>query len=310
MVTSYRQGSFLEETLRSVLLQAYPELELLVVDGGSDDGSVEILRRYEPWLASWTSEPDRGQSDAVNKGLARATGDVVTFLGSDDVYEPGALQDVARRFLEHPECGVIAGAFRFMDEASRRLPEVHPPRLPGPGPHDLALLDPASWRLHQVSTFYSRRALDVVGRRVREDLDYTMDRELLYRVCRRFPAVTVERTYAAFRRHSASKTMAKILPMSREMAGLHLLDAPAGEPRAVKRRRRALWRERRSRGYLKLADSGAGRWRSAGALLQAASFRPSLVLRRHYVASWLAILGLLPAARRFLHASQPAGGRP
>lgn len=295
---SFNQGRFLEETIRSVLLQAYPELEYIVIDGGSTDESVAILRRYERWLTGWTSEPDGGQSDAINKGFARATGRIVTFLASDDVYEPGTLHDVARRFREHSECGAVVGAFRFMDEASRRAPEVHPPRLPGPGPHDLALLDPALWRLHQVATFYSRRALDAVGRRVRENLRFTMDRELLYRVCRRYPVVLTERPYAAFRRHPQSKSMASIVPMWREMADLHLLDAPAGEAPSVRRRRRALWRERLARGYVKLAVSGVGGWTASAALARAACYRPGLLARRHYLAAWLAAFGLLAWARR------------
>jgi len=295
---SFNQGRFLEETLRSVLLQGYPELEYIVIDGASTDGSVEILRHYAPWLSHWTSEPDGGQSEAINEGFARATGEIVTFLASDDVYEPGTLHDVARRFREHPECGAVVGAFRFLDEESRRAPEVHLPRLPGPGPHDLALLDPASWRLHQVSTFYARRALDAVGRRVREDLCYTMDRELLYRVCRRYPVALTERVYGAFRRHPESKSVASIVPMWREMADLHLLDAPADEAASVRRRRRALWRRRRARGYLKLAGAGVGWWAAAAALARAACYRPDLLGRRHYSVSWLGALGLLPLARR------------
>lgn len=88
---SFNQAGFLEETLRSVLLQGYPDLEYIVIDGGSTDGSVEILERYDPWLSYWVSEPDEGQSHAINKGFARATGDVLAWLNSDDTYFPGAL---------------------------------------------------------------------------------------------------------------------------------------------------------------------------------------------------------------------------
>ena len=91
---SYNQGRFLEETIRSVLLQGYPDFEYFIIDGGSADESLEIIRRYEPWLTYWTSEPDRGQSDAINKGWARATGDVVTYLNSDDCYLTGAVAKV------------------------------------------------------------------------------------------------------------------------------------------------------------------------------------------------------------------------
>jgi glycosyltransferase involved in cell wall biosynthesis len=92
---SYNQGRFIEETMRSVLLQGYPDLEYIVMDGGSTDHTVEIIRPYEPWLAYWVSERDRGQTQAINKGMERATGEIVAWLNSDDLYLPGALARVA-----------------------------------------------------------------------------------------------------------------------------------------------------------------------------------------------------------------------
>jgi glycosyltransferase involved in cell wall biosynthesis len=89
---SFNQGQFLEDTIRSVLLQGYPSLEYIIIDGGSDDESVEVIRRYEPWLTFWQSGPDGGQADAVNIGLAHASGEIFNFINSDDVLLPGALQ--------------------------------------------------------------------------------------------------------------------------------------------------------------------------------------------------------------------------
>jgi glycosyltransferase involved in cell wall biosynthesis len=117
---SYNQAPFLEATVRSVLLQGYPNLEYIVADGGSDDGSPEILRRYEQWLASWVSEPDDGQSDAVNKGFARATGEIFGWLNSDDVYGPGALREVARYFAVTPSCALLYGRGSYIDEDGRK----------------------------------------------------------------------------------------------------------------------------------------------------------------------------------------------
>src|SRR3990172_2381086 len=100
---SYNQVSFLERTILSVLNQNYPNLEYIIIDGGSTDGSVEIIKKYESKLAYWVSEPDRGQSHAINKGWMRSSGEIMAYLNSDDTYRDGALFCIAKYFTEHPE---------------------------------------------------------------------------------------------------------------------------------------------------------------------------------------------------------------
>lgn len=98
---SYNQGQFLEETIRSVLLQGYPNLEYIIIDGGSADHSLEIIKKYEPWLTYWVSERDRGQANAINKGLKQARGAIAAYLNSDDFYLPGALEHVGKTFFSY-----------------------------------------------------------------------------------------------------------------------------------------------------------------------------------------------------------------
>jgi glycosyltransferase involved in cell wall biosynthesis len=112
---SYNQGPFLEETIRSVLLQGYPDLEYTVVDGGSGDESVEIIRKYERWLAYWVSEPDKGQSDAINRGFDRASGEILAWINSDDVYEPGSILRVVTHLADAPECALVYGNGWYID---------------------------------------------------------------------------------------------------------------------------------------------------------------------------------------------------
>jgi glycosyltransferase involved in cell wall biosynthesis len=116
---SFNQGAFLERTIRSVLDEAYPNLEFIIIDGGSTDGSVDIIKRYEHHLAYWASEPDRGQGHAINKGLSRATGTIFAWLNSDDYYMPGALALIGETALAHPEADVFVGIGEVLDPTGK-----------------------------------------------------------------------------------------------------------------------------------------------------------------------------------------------
>ena len=123
---SFNQGRFLEETIRSVLLQGYPSLEYIVMDGGSTDDSVDIIRKYEPWLMFWASGPDQGQSDAINKGFERATGAIWGYINSDDLYEPDALRTAAEIFLSGAEVHLVAGTTGACAPGLGTNPEKNP----------------------------------------------------------------------------------------------------------------------------------------------------------------------------------------
>lgn len=249
ILPSYNQGDFLEQAILSVLNQGYPEMELIVMDGGSTDGSRPILEKYADRLAYWESVPDRGQGHAINKGFARATGEIITFLSSDDYYLPGTFIDVEEHFQRNPKAGAIVGGFAFLDANHEQPNAPIPPFIDGPTPVDLTLGPPGKYRLHQAATFYTRDALDSVGRHVREDYCYVMDRELLYRICRQFPVTLSEKTYGVFRRHPDSKSVSDILPFAREFADLYL-SALTGESASDHLRKR-MASYRMSRGHLK-----------------------------------------------------------
>lgn len=125
---SYNQGQFIEETIRSVLLQNYPNLEYIIIDGGSTDNSVEIIRKYEPWLAYWVSEPDRGIYDAINKGIAMATGKIIGIINSDDWYENDAVETIIKNYDERVD--VYHGFLRnIREEREKQIVMTNPNEL-------------------------------------------------------------------------------------------------------------------------------------------------------------------------------------
>ena len=132
---SYNQARFLEATIRSVLLQGYPNLEYAVIDGGSTDGSTELIQRYASRLPRWVSEPDVGQADAINKGWRRAQGDILAYLNSDDLYLLGAVRRAVEYLEDHPHVGIVYGACQVIDELGqpiggpREMPECSLARL-------------------------------------------------------------------------------------------------------------------------------------------------------------------------------------
>ena len=116
---SFNQGAFLEETIRSVLLQGYPDLDYIIIDGGSTDQSVGIIRKYEPWLAYWVSEKDSGQAHAINKGFSHATGEIRAYLNSDDVFCQNALSTAVSFLDKRPEAALAYGDCQIIDELSK-----------------------------------------------------------------------------------------------------------------------------------------------------------------------------------------------
>jgi glycosyltransferase involved in cell wall biosynthesis len=203
---SYNGRRFLDRTATSILSQAGEfELEWIIVDGGSTDGTVEFLRDLREPRLRWVSEPDRGQSDAINKGLAMATGDVVAWLNTDDVYTPGALAAVAGAFADSPESQWLVGRYAVIDESDR-------PIRSGVVRYKERSLRRYTYRallrenfISQPAVFWRRSFGHDVGP-LDESLHWTMDYDLWLRMGRIAAPVFLDRVFAQFRLHPASKT--------------------------------------------------------------------------------------------------------
>ncbi len=217
---SFNQGRFLEATIRSVLLQGYPRLEYVVVDGGSTDGAVDVIRKYEPWLASWTSEGDRGQSHAINKGLSRATGSILAWLNSDDRLLPGTLAGVARAAGRSPDAAAWVGRVRSVTESGSLIFLQEPRGLSRP--------ELADWghagQLSQPGCFFAGWAAGKAGP-IDERYHFVLDLDFWLRLIDHGPFAAVEEVWAEETIHAAAKTYAQ---RGRSLAELHLLQIRAG----------------------------------------------------------------------------------
>lgn len=211
---SYNQAQFLEETIRSVLDQGYPSLEYMIVDGGSTDGSVDIIRKYESRLAWWVSEKDRGQPHAINKGLERATGDVFAFLNSDDVYTKGALARVGELFSE-PGAALVCGKCRYIAADG----------TPG---HDYPYHDPLDFAtfvehngVPQPSVFVRLGVCREIGL-FNEQMQYAFDYDYWFRMQIAGHAFRmVPETLSLYRLHASSKTVLTQRLLDWDIASVH-----------------------------------------------------------------------------------------
>jgi glycosyltransferase involved in cell wall biosynthesis len=196
---SFNQAAYLERTILSVLDQGYPNLEYIIVDGGSTDGSVDIIRRYADRLTWWVSEPDRGQIDAINKGLRRATGEWVAWQNSDDVYYPGTFHDLARAAAKYPRAGLIIGDIMLIDEQDRPLRDVRYVK-----PSYKALLAEGMLLANQAA--FWRRSLHEQLSLLNDGYQCSFDFEWFLRLTQHAEGAHIARIWGALRLHGETKT--------------------------------------------------------------------------------------------------------
>ncbi|HEX8897240.1 MAG TPA: glycosyltransferase family 2 protein [Chthoniobacterales bacterium] len=198
---SFNQGRFLEETIRSVLDQNYPNLEYIIIDGGSTDETVDVIRRYEDKITSWVSEKDRGQVHAINKGIEKTTGDIFAFINSDDLYLPGTFQTVAEYFASHPESEWVCGDTIMFGEGM--ADDLIRTVVPKSAAHCLSW----AYKASQPGHFWKR---ELITGGFDEAWPYDFDHDMYVRLllaghkCEYIP-----QAFAKYRLHVASKTVAE-----------------------------------------------------------------------------------------------------
>jgi glycosyltransferase involved in cell wall biosynthesis len=214
VIPSLNQGRFLEETILSILGQAWPDIELIVIDGGSTDETLDVIRDYAASIDFWTSEPDRGQADAINKGLLKATGDIVTWFGADDVYANGIFAAVAEAWRRNPNAIYAAPVASFYARGREQLVR----------PFGLSIENVVQYwkrqsRWHDPGLFWSRAVINAAGD-TDVSLRYAFDYDYLIRALQHAPVEYVDQVAAGFRLHGQSKTIAQTEAMMAETAAV------------------------------------------------------------------------------------------
>jgi glycosyltransferase involved in cell wall biosynthesis len=249
---SYNQSAYLEQTIRSVLGQDYPDVEYIIVDGGSRDGSEEIIQRYADRLAWWVSERDSGQAEAINKGFSRATGEFFAWVNSDDYYLPGAAAAAVRALREHPDIAMVYSNMLAVDGQGEviNLLRYRQCQL-----EDLLQF----YILGQPAVFFRRSVLEQSGY-LDATYHYMLDHHLWIRLAALAPILYVDQFWAAARYHSGAKNVAQPEGFTREayhLAERMLTDRQLGaRARAVSRR---IWAGVHRTGAFYLLDAGKPR---------------------------------------------------
>lgn len=207
---SYNQGQFIEETIRSVLLQGYPNLEYIIIDGGSTDSSVEIIKKYESYLAYWVSEPDKGQANALNKGFRKATGQLIGWQNSDDFYAAETFTYAVKASLITEDADVLYGAVNIIDEIGNVIETI--------SASELKLEDMFPWfKLHNESMFFKKRIFEQ-GNFINESFNHYIDYEFFWRLIiadYKFYFVPQMNTY--HRRHENAKSSTQHYTAAKEL---------------------------------------------------------------------------------------------
>jgi glycosyltransferase involved in cell wall biosynthesis len=201
VINSFNQAAFLEETIQSVLNQEYPRMEIMLVDGGSTDGSLEIIQKYADKFRWWVSEPDHGQADGINKGLSRARGELVAWLNSDDVYMPGAVAEAVRVWQDHREASLIYGDVVAIDENGKALNRIKC--------GDYQLPELLTFHIiNQPAVFINRQVLKIAGN-LNASYDCLLDHQLWLRCAAISDTVYTKKVWAKARFHPGAKNVAQ-----------------------------------------------------------------------------------------------------
>ena len=215
---SFNQARYLPRTIESVLTQDYPNIEYILMDGGSTDGSLEIIQNYADRLAYWESNPDRGQTDAINKGFARATGKYLAWLNSDDVYLPGALMEAVKFLENHPEAAMVYGDCTFIDAQDREIG-----RFPA-AQTNIQRLRRGYVHIPQQASFFRADLWRKVGP-LDPSFYFAMDYDLWVRLAKEAPLIYLPgQVWASFRLHGDAKTIAADNRCWPEMLRVHYRD--------------------------------------------------------------------------------------
>ena len=215
---SFNQASFLEETITSVLAQDYPRIEYIIVDGGSTDGSVDVIQKYADRLAYWESVKDKGQTDAINKGFNRASGDILAWINSDDTYNPTAVGEAVKFLIEHPEIAMVYADCDFINEHGEVIGKFASRQT------DYAKLRSGYVHIPQQTMFFRSTYWKQLGP-LDPSFYFAMDYDLWVRIAKQAPIQYLPgKTWANFRIHTSSKTNVNDERGWKEMLRVHYRD--------------------------------------------------------------------------------------